>query len=484
MAVNYTDFAKIWASASPLTPYSFTDANYTRGWDFVGSTPPSRQMWDAFMQHADEKLQYLYLHEDVPVGHEYFTFNPNVPQGSLPLFGGEYSRETYSALWSWVQQQTGYLKTEAEWQTLATANNGNVPYYSDGDGSTTFRVPALTCYIKAANGTVTEVGSYKAAGLPNITGSIRTRSMGTNSSAILTSVSGSFANGSTTETGYSVAQGTSGQPFKQVEFNASSSNSIYGNSTTVQPESVVGLWLVKAYGVIQDTGAINEQQYIDDRIATRLPLAGGNMIGNIAWAQGEVGYRPTTHTAPYDPCKQMIVTAGTVDSVWNDGNAKLALHTYDSSGINTAENGAFVLQASDGVDAPYLEGKPNGSLKWNGKDVITSALTGNVLSASGNMSTISTVTDACSILTHDAGVWLIIGHSDLSGGGSNVYNTYLTKGDNTTIRYVRNTANGGGGTIVAWVEQLTQNAGVKLRGYIPDSGMGTFRGNLVMVRLA
>ena len=113
MAVNYTDFEKIWASASPLTPYSFSDANYKRGWDFVGSTPPSRQMWDAFMQNADEKLQYLYLHEDVPVGHEYFTFNPNVPQGSLPLFGGEYSRETYSALWSWVQQQTGYLKTEA-----------------------------------------------------------------------------------------------------------------------------------------------------------------------------------------------------------------------------------------------------------------------------------------------------------------------------------------------------------------------------------
>lgn len=266
MAVNYTDFYKIWASASPLTPYSFTDANYTRGWDFVGSTPPSRQMWDAFMQNADEKLQYLYLHEDVPVGHEYFTFNPNVPQGSLPLFGGEYSRETYSALWAWVQEQTGYLKTDAEWQTLATANNGNVPYYSDGDGFTTFRVPSLKCYIKAANGTITEVGGYYAAGLPNITGNYNTRSMGTNAANLYSGWSGAFFSGSTANVGYSVDTGAADQQFSQNGFDASRSNSIYGNSNTVRPETVVGMWLVKAYGVIQDTGAINEQQYIDDRL--------------------------------------------------------------------------------------------------------------------------------------------------------------------------------------------------------------------------
>lgn len=275
MAVNYTDFEKIWASTSPLTPYSFSDANYKRGWDFVGSTPPSRQMWDAFMQHADEKLQYLYLHEDVPVGHEYFTFNPNVPQGSLPLFGGEYSRKTYSALWSWVQEQTGYLKTEAEWQTLAASNNGNVPYYSDGDGSTTFRVPALKCYIKAADGTVSEVGSYLAAGLPNIQGEIadiKLRSLNAQT------VSGAFTADEFTQDG--AANGTN-WAWHKIGINASRSSSIYGNSNTVTPETVVGMWLVKAYGAIQNTGTINEQQYIDDRIATRLPLVGGTIIGNL-----------------------------------------------------------------------------------------------------------------------------------------------------------------------------------------------------------
>ena len=86
MAITLDDFDKVWASESPLTPYAFNDSQYKQGWNFVGATPPSRQMWDAFMKNADEKLKYLYNHEDVPIGHEYFTFNPNIPQGSLPLF--------------------------------------------------------------------------------------------------------------------------------------------------------------------------------------------------------------------------------------------------------------------------------------------------------------------------------------------------------------------------------------------------------------
>lgn len=59
MAINITDFDKIWASSSPLTPYSFTDANYEEGWNFVGSTPPARQMWDGYMKWSDEKQQWI-----------------------------------------------------------------------------------------------------------------------------------------------------------------------------------------------------------------------------------------------------------------------------------------------------------------------------------------------------------------------------------------------------------------------------------------
>lgn len=370
MAITIDDFNKIWASTSPLTPYTFSESNYKEGWNFVGSTPPSRQMWDGWLKMTDEKCQYLYNHEDVPVGHEYFTFNPHIPQGSLPLFGGEYSRETYSALWNWVQEQTGYLKTEAEWQTLATANNGNVPYYSDGDGSTTFRVPALNCWMRSANGTVSEVGSYLQAGLPNITGKIQIK---TNSSGYY---AGTYTEGAFTSTGskgnnMGTSTGEMADAPRQVVLDASISSSVYGKSSTVQPASVVGMWLVKAYGTVADTGVINEQQYIDDRLGTKLSLTGGTMLAPIGFnAQGQIGFRGTTHTDPNDICKQIVVTAGTVDSAWDDGNAKLCLHTYDDTGTNTAEDGGFALQTSDGNgNSPFLEGKPNGSLKWDGVSI-------------------------------------------------------------------------------------------------------------------
>ena len=97
----------------------------------------------------------------MPIGFEYFQTNPNVQAGSLPLLGGLFSREIYFDLWEWVQKQNGYLVTEAQWQALAKTNGGAVPYYSDGDGSTTFRVPALNVWCKGARG-IEEIGEYLA----------------------------------------------------------------------------------------------------------------------------------------------------------------------------------------------------------------------------------------------------------------------------------------------------------------------------------
>lgn len=97
----------------------------------------------------------------LPVGFEYKQTNPNIQTGSLPLIGGVYDRTIYADLWAWAQTQGDYLITEAEWQALAEANGGAVPFYSDGDGSTTFRVPALTVYVKGTN-SVESIGDYLA----------------------------------------------------------------------------------------------------------------------------------------------------------------------------------------------------------------------------------------------------------------------------------------------------------------------------------
>ena len=385
MAVNYTDFDKVWASASPLTPYEFSDNNYRQGGNFVGATPPSRQMWDAFMKNADEKLKYLYDHEDIPVGHEYFTMNPNIPQGSLPLLGGEYSRETYSALWTWVQQQTGYLKTEAEWQALSLSNNGNVPYYSDGDGSTTFRVPSLHCWIKGSDGSAQLVGSYLQAGLPNITGLLQV------GGAIFNITGGAIEYYDTPNTNTYGETSSAVNTNREVSIDASRSSSIYGNANTVQPESIVGMWLVKAYGTIVDTGTIDEQAYIDDRMNAMTQYV-NNSIGAI--------------------------------------NTRL----------------------------------------------------GTVLSAYGTSTVVNTEGDLCSISTHDAGVWLIIGFVDLNYAGT--ANFYINKiyTANHGSRSVRTTPVAGGGSINIMLTMLNENELVSLKGYQNESG--TMLGTLQMVQLA
>ena len=303
----------------------------------------------------------------LPVGYEYFSINPNVPQGSLPLLGGEYNRSTYSDLWEWVQQQTGYLKTESEWQALSTAHNGNVPYYSDGDGSTTFRVPSLQCWVRGANGSVSTVGSYLAAGLPNITGTIRPLSWGNNSA-----LSGAFSEDSKyidrgTSTGTQIGTQT-------INFNASSSNSIYGNSSTVQPESIVGLWLVKAYGTIVDTGTIDEQQYIDDRIAalpnTFLPRTGGTMTGNIIFGNNEAYIQKQNPDIVNR--NQLEIGWGRPETTgggeWFLDGAKMAFHSYNANN-SSYDNGGFVISTTDGTNHPQFTGYPDGRLVWDNKEI-------------------------------------------------------------------------------------------------------------------
>lgn len=89
------DFSKVWASNSPLPAYTFTDADYLTGWDFVGSAPPTKNEFDAWFKLVDEKLNYLYSQlQDTasklyPVGSVYISFNSADPS---TLFGGTWTR--------------------------------------------------------------------------------------------------------------------------------------------------------------------------------------------------------------------------------------------------------------------------------------------------------------------------------------------------------------------------------------------------------
>lgn len=193
----------------------------------------------------------------LPVGHEFFTTNPNIPAGCIPLLGGEYSRTAYADLWAWVQTQAGYLLEESAWQAKAAANSGNVPFYSKGDGSSTFRVPALKCLVKGAN-SIDEVGGYLAAGLPDPNINFLYRKDGTSSGVYVDEFGNDGLTAGISETGGAdeYMQSSSASDAR-TPYAVILENPIYGSSNTVQPPSIVGLWVVKAYGTITNVGSMD-----------------------------------------------------------------------------------------------------------------------------------------------------------------------------------------------------------------------------------
>lgn len=191
------------------------------------------------------------------VGEEWVSYVGDIPTGGVPYCGQEVNRSTYSALWSYAQAQ-GLVKSESEWQSWASSHGGNVPYYSSGNGSSTFRMPRLVGYVRGAS-SQSESGSYVKEGLPNITGDLKSFNSSSQYNKLTTNsvASGSLfvANAETSagQIGYSTTSSTGGS----LGLDASRSSPIYGNSSHVTPETSCVLFGVYAFGEISNVGSLD-----------------------------------------------------------------------------------------------------------------------------------------------------------------------------------------------------------------------------------
>lgn len=107
--------------------------------------------------------------------------------------------------------------------------------YGSGDGSNTFNLPNFinkTFWGGSSSGTV------KAAGLPNISGTLSDYRGGSNEKT------GAFSPSAATAEMYAGATQWSGYIIRP-SFNASKSNAIYGKSSTVQPPALQTLIIIK-----------------------------------------------------------------------------------------------------------------------------------------------------------------------------------------------------------------------------------------------
>ena len=273
---------------------------------------------NSIRQRIDE-LETLSKHA---VGEQWISMDGTIPAGGVPFNGQILNIADYQALYNWAKDN-GRIKTESEWQTLKTNNNSNVAYYSDYS-TTQFRMPLFRGYLKADSGS-----GYIKQGLPNITGVIDEAYAGYGSWG----GTGAFsvANGSTTGT----RGGGGGDPTnKDISFNASRSNSIYGASSNVTPETSKMLVGVYAFNTVVNTAILDATS----------KLTGHILVDAIAIPHIDIGY-------PYADAS----------------GALLALRSVN----HTSEPGAFVLFAKDATTQKVLVGKPDGTLTWDGKNVLT-----------------------------------------------------------------------------------------------------------------
>lgn len=265
------------------------------------------------------------------VGDTWVSFDSSVPPGGVPFCGQEVTRALYADLWTWAQAQ-GKVKTELEWQEHAMANGGNCPYYSSGNGSTTFRMPCVLGYFKGSSVT-TEGGTYKPQKLPMPTINTFLRM----DAVALGEYGATDEWGNDGETAYTTTGNDERKtrqenlPLNKRVAQVTIDEGIYQDGADVQPETYQVLVGVYAVGVIQNINNTDVQQ-LQTGLATLeanavksvngvTPTAGNINIDTssgqyMPYYKGEVAVTEFPYTVPKDGA--FYARSSTNDSTWAD----------------------------------------------------------------------------------------------------------------------------------------------------------------------
>ena len=188
--------------------------------------------------------------------------------GSVLQGGGIYDDfVTYIA--GLVSTYPDLFTTEANWQS-AVATYGVCGKFVYNSVKNTVRLPKITGIVEGTTD-LTALGDLVEAGSPNITGMLPVPRGNQEPPAS----SGAFSKRSATYNAR-IGAGSNDSWGNYYDFNASDSNSIYGNSTTVQPQTIKVL-----YYVVVATSTKTEIQVDIDKIATDLNGKANKDLSNI-----------------------------------------------------------------------------------------------------------------------------------------------------------------------------------------------------------
>ena len=244
------DFSKIWASNSPLPEYTFSDADYVTGWDFVGSAPPTKNEFDAWFKLVDTKLNWLYGQLQTtaaklyPVGSVYISFNPTSPQ---TLFGGTWVRMKDRVL---MASGDTYAPNTTGGSATVTLNVNQLPSHNHSlttNGSHTHSASSANAgnHNHSVSGTIANAGDHThtwsgssaSAGNHTHTFTGSSASAGNHSHTATTSEAGnhSHTRGSMNITGQFSTRKTNGTDNNSIVLNDGTSGAFYNSGEYNNP---------------------------------------------------------------------------------------------------------------------------------------------------------------------------------------------------------------------------------------------------------
>lgn len=193
---------------------------------------------------------------NVPVG--FIKYNPLsiIEEGWLDAsHGNTVERVAYPDLWAYVEAHPELLKTEEEYTTIGNNNEGHVPYYSSGDGTTTFRLPKILWYPCATNDSTLR-GTSATDTQRNITGSI-----GEVFAPNPPHTTGAFTEEVSRK--IHVINDSAENHIWKINFDASRSVGAEHTGEEVKPKTHYGCYVVKAYGTVSNTGNVDIQNVVN-----------------------------------------------------------------------------------------------------------------------------------------------------------------------------------------------------------------------------
>nr|WP_222168039.1 tail fiber domain-containing protein [Citrobacter amalonaticus] len=302
-----------------------------------------------------------------------WTSRAFTPAWAVVSDGQILNRADWPELWVHAQMHTPI--DDADW----LANPGKRGNYSNGDGSTTFRVPDFNgvqsgsipgLFGRGDQGGLLPAGNVYESAAPDIAGTLNFRQVRAPAGELNNNLVGSggafsTSTGTTGQYGPISLNGTLATALQLLSFKASDSNPVYGRSANqVWPNSFVGVWIIRASGGF--TAANTLWSVINEDAEAPGPgvlTRGGNVISSYKIAGVEVARG------------SMYVTQSLFSSGFRDCNVMIEAWSTDTSASWSFNHGGFITpNTPSGQFITQAEIGRSGGLLANGERFIAVTL--------------------------------------------------------------------------------------------------------------